>query len=349
MHAAQTRKIFGMALAIAAANAAAPAQATGPAADPQPATATAGSDDGIVNLDAMVVSGVQPGPGLWKVRKDDHVLHILGTVSPLPRRMEWASAEVESVIAGSQAVIAPPGISVGADVGFFGKIALMPGMLRARNNPGKRPLREVVAPELYARWAVLKARYMGRDRGVEKRRPLLAAQELYAAALDKSGLRMGGVVAPVVQRAREAAGVPLVDSTARLQLDDPKALLREFGESDLPDRECFAGTMARIETDLENMRARANAWAVGDLEGLQALPYENHYEACQDALLGGELATKHGLADLPRQAGEAWLANVEQALATHPSSFATLPMHHLLGEGGVLEKLAARGYVIEAP
>ena len=48
---------------------------------------TPASDLPIRDLDTMVVSGVQPGPGLWKVRKGEHTLWILGTVSPLPRRM----------------------------------------------------------------------------------------------------------------------------------------------------------------------------------------------------------------------------------------------------------------------
>ena len=311
--------------------------------------AGAAPDRDIVDLDAMVVSGAQPGPGMWKVRRGDHVLHILGTVSPLPKRMDWSSGDVEAVIAGSQVVIGAPSIAVDADVGFFRGMALVPAMLRARNNPGKRPLREVVSPELYARWEVLKARYMGRDRGVEKRRPLLAAQALYEAALDRSGLRMGGVVGPVVRRARKAGDVPLVETTVRLTVEDPKAVLREFAESDLADRECFAGTMDRIETDLHNMRARANAWAVGDIDGLRALPYENHYASCQEALTGSALARRLGIADLPRRAGEAWLENVDAALAEHPSSFAMLPMHQLLGADGMLEKLAARGYAIEAP
>src|SRR5687768_1077919 len=39
-------------------------------------------------LDTVVVSGKQPGPGLWKVSNDDHVMWVLGTISPLPKRME---------------------------------------------------------------------------------------------------------------------------------------------------------------------------------------------------------------------------------------------------------------------
>lgn len=307
-------------------------------------------EERVVDLETLVVSGAQPGPGMWKVSRDGNILYILGTVSPLPRRMEWESAEVESVIARSQAVIGPPTVSVGtADVGFFRGITLVPALLRARNNPGKRPLREVVSPDLYARWEVLKARYIGRDRGVERRRPLLAAQELYDAALRRSGLRMTGVIWPVVTAAAKSTGVPVIESSVRVPVEDPRRLLQELNSSDLADQDCFAGTMARIETDLDNMRARANAWAVGDIEGLAALPHENHYAVCQDAVTGSALARRLGLDDLPQRAQQAWLDNVTQALEQHPVSFTMLSMHQLLGERGMLERLAAEGYAIEAP
>src|SRR5699024_6753790 len=112
---------------------------------------------------------------------------------------------------------------------------------------------------------------------------------------------------------------------------------------DLADRECFSGTMDRIETDLDSMRARANAWAVGDIDGLRALPYENHYAICQEALTGSELGKRLGVDDLPRRAAEAWLERVDEALDEHPSSFAMLPMHQLLGAKGLLVELGARG------
>lgn len=324
-------------------------------ARPVPASAndapvpTAGPGGGIVDLDAMVVSGAQPGPGMWTVRKDGHVLHILGTVSPLPRRMDWRAEDVEAAIAGAGAVVAPPAFVLDAGVGFFRGMALVPAALRARNNPGKRTLAEVLPPELHARWQVLKARYIGRDRGVEKRRPLLAAHALYEAALDRSGLRAEGVVEPVLRRARKAAGVPLVETTIRLELDDPKGVLRELGESELADRECFEGTLDRIETDLDNMRARANAWAVGDIDALRALPYRNHLATCQEALTRSALARRLGIADVRERAAAAWLANVDQVLAEHPSSFAMLPMHQLLGADGMLGQLAERGYQVEGP
>src|SRR5690606_4635529 len=153
----------------------------------QAAAAPAAPTEGIVDLDTVVVSGAQPGPGMWRVSTPDgHVLYVLGTLSPLPGRMEWTSREVEDAIARSQAVLEPPSVVMSSDAGFFRRLTLVPALLRARNNPGKKKLRDMVSPELYARWEALKARYLGRDRGVEKRRPILAAQELFEAAIRKS-------------------------------------------------------------------------------------------------------------------------------------------------------------------
>ena len=315
----------------------------------EPAPAPAEDAGSTVDREALVASGAQPGPGLWTVRNGPNVLRVLGTVTPLPRRMEWMSGEVEAAIAASQVVIAPPSVRVAADVGFFRGMALEPAMLRARNNPGGRPLAEVVGPGLHARWAVLKARYMGRDRGVEKRRPLLAAHELYEAALRRSGLVDGGLVEGVVRRARREAGVPQVDTVVRLVVDDPRAALRELRESELDDRDCFAGTLDRIESDLDAMRARANAWAVGDIDALRAIPHRDHRGACQDAVTRSALARRLGVDDLPERAREAWLANATEALRDHEASFATLPMHHLLGDDGLLARLRERGYDVETP
>ncbi|MGN7725858.1 TraB/GumN family protein [Luteimonas sp. 22616] len=333
------------------AQSASPLQATSPEPDGKATSPAAAAQDpaAIVDMDTVVVSGAQPGPSMWKVSKGDHVLYILGTLSPLPKRMEWMSREVEDTIARSQAVIAPPSVVMKADVGFFRGLMLVPALLRARNNPDGKKLREVVSPKLYMRWEVLKARYMGRDRGVEKRRPILAAQELYEAAMRKSGLTLDDVVGKAARKAAKLADVPVVPVEATLVIDDPKAALKEFNKSTLDDTECFARTMARIETDLDNMRARANAWATGDIEALRTLPSHNQYAACVDAITETGLAKRLGIADLPKRAGDAWIAAAERALADNQTTFAMLPVAGIMAPDGFLERLRAMGYEVQAP
>src|SRR6185312_1379732 len=70
------------------------------------------SSTNVADLPAVLVTGVQPGPGMWRVSRDGHELWILGTLSPLPRGMTWQSREVESVIASAQEILLPPSVKL---------------------------------------------------------------------------------------------------------------------------------------------------------------------------------------------------------------------------------------------
>jgi hypothetical protein len=323
-----------------------PTHAQAPAPDPAAPADAAGA---IVDMDTMVVSGIQPGPGMWKVRKGDNVLYVLGTLSPLPRRMEWNSASVESVIARSQAVIDPPYLNVGTGMGMLRSLTLVPSALRARRNPEGGSLEEAVGPELYARWTVLKPRYLGRDRGVESWRPIFAAQKLYEGAIERSGLDQRNIVSKVVASAARRHDVPRVSTRVEFQVQDAKALLREFADTTLADTDCFARTLSRIETDIDAMRARANAWAVGDVERLQALPLHDQYAACMSALSGSAIGKRAGMHDARVLMTTKWLQAVDEALASNAMTFASVPLQVLLRPNGFLERLRERGYVVEAP
>ncbi|MGO4776728.1 hypothetical protein AB4084_14690 [Lysobacter sp. 2RAB21] len=97
-------------------------------------------------------------------------------------------------------------------------------------------------------------------------------------------MSLKGVVQPVVEKTAKQHDVPITEARVTLKIDDPKATLKEFSASALDDRECFSKTMARIEGDLESMRARGNAWAIGDIATLRTLPQGDQYRTCLDAL-----------------------------------------------------------------
>ena len=64
----------------------------------------------------VVVVGAHEGPRLWSVRKGDHVLWILGTVSPLPKRMIWQSDAVQTLLQETQEVVPGwPAFGIGAN------------------------------------------------------------------------------------------------------------------------------------------------------------------------------------------------------------------------------------------
>lgn len=314
-------------------------------------TGAAGTD--VVDMEAVVVSGVQPGPGLWRVSKGGHVLHILGTQSPLPRDMTWDAREVRQVLAEAGAVLGSPGVSVNAEIGVFRGLALAPSAMKAMRNPGGATLDELLPPDLHARWAVLRQRYMGRDRGVEKKRPLIAVYELYKEALEHNRLRQGGIVGPVLAREMKARGLKTRPAGLRLTIDDPREAIADFRKEGLKpqDLECFAGTLDVIEQDLPRIAARANAWAVGDVEALRTMRQNRQQlDDCTDAWMQTETARKRGFTDIEARIRDAWLAAAEKALAEHPVSFGTMGIDSLLYDRqGYLAALVARGYRVTAP
>jgi uncharacterized protein YbaP (TraB family) len=307
------------------------------------------AQDGVLNIDTVVVSGVLPGPGMWKVRNGDNTLYILGTISPLPRRMEWESMMVEGTIARAQEVLAPPSVTLDSNLGRIRSLMLLPSLLKARRNPEGRTLQESVPPELYARWQPLKAHYIGGDRGVERFRPVFAAQELYRAAMRRSGLTQDPIVQRVVERTAKRHGVPTTPANVKIVVEDPKAMIREFNDVVLADTDCFDKTLSRIEGDLDVMRARANAWAVGDIAALRAQTQDDQYQACIRALTSSGVAQRLGMDNLSQRVRDTWLAGAEKALSNNSITFATLSMGMLLPENGYLADLRAKGYLIEAP
>ena len=81
-------------------------------------------------IEEILVTGHQPGPGLCKVTRpadgNGHVLWILGTHGPLPKKMQWRSAELEAALAESQQLIGP--VAMRADVGPLGGVTLLPSL-----------------------------------------------------------------------------------------------------------------------------------------------------------------------------------------------------------------------------
>ena len=317
-------------------------------ADP-PVSTQAVPGDGIRTEATVVVTGEQPGPGLWLVRKGGHDLWILGTLNPLPAGMRWQSKQVEQVIANAQEVIRAPRVSFDVKVGFFRGLTLLPSMLGARKNPDGKTLQQVVSPESYARWKALKARYIGNDGGVEKWRPLFAAQELYQEAMKKSGLDNAKSVWPVIDKAIETHHPNVTVVKEEIVVKDPKPLLKEFSKTTLDDIACFENTMTRIETDLDAMRARANAWATGDMAALQSLPPAYQWEACSSAITEAGIGKRLGFGDANQKVRAKWMVAAEAALEKNAVTFASLDMKDLAGPNGFLARFKAKGYTVLAP
>lgn len=297
----------------------------------------------------ILVVGQRPGPGLWKVSKGDNVLWIFGSYAPLPKKMEWRSHEVERIIAQSQEFLTPP--SAKTKMGFFRKVSLLPYAIGIQKLPDGATIKDVLPADVYARWLPLKAKYLPKEGDdIERKRPLFVAGELYSAALHQAGLDSDKAVGESISQMAKKNKLKISPIEVDLPVEDPARMMKEFKKSALDDARCFDTTLVRLESDLDTMRSRANAWAKGDLEEIGKLNYADREGTCRAAVLSSSvLKDQPQFQTLEARMQDAWLAAVDRSLETNKSTFAALPLYKLLDPQGVLAALQARGYVVQKP
>lgn len=313
---------------------------------PAPASSAPGQ---VQNLEAVTVSGEQPGPGLWRVSKGDHVMLVLGTLSPLPDRIQWKTEDVEQAIADSQEVLGPPSIALKPKTNFFGKLFLLPSLVGARKNPDGQTLQQMVPAPDYARWLVLKQQYIGSDRGIENWRPIFAAVELYDKAIKRYGLTSSGGVKDTVRDLAKKHNVKFTTVRYTMEVEEPRSAVKTFKSSPMDDRECFGRTLDTVERGMGRITERANAWATGDIDMLRSLPMNDQREACISAVTEAGFAKQLGFNDVKQKAEAMWIGAAQQALASNAQTFAMLPMEDVLSPKGLIARLKAQGYQVEAP
>jgi hypothetical protein len=304
-----------------------------------PATAApdSGSLAGATQIEEVTVTGVQPGPGLWRVSKGNGTLWILGTYSPLPQQITWRSKEVEATIAESREVLAPyvaEFFVAGTDAyGLTG-----------------RPLKEVLDRGAYARWRALSKRYIERRQRRDDWLPASAAVQLQMHAFEKAGLTFDDQVWRTVYRVARENGVRITTDHQIRQAVRPSAT-NELAASVYYEPaaiEFLTRTMERLERDIAATKSRANAWAVGNVSALSSLTERRQVQA-YEASLSGPFIEKHGLDDLFERADAKWLQAATRALKQNEVTFAVLPVMLLVDSSGLLAKLRDMGYEVELP
>ena len=309
----------------------------------------------VASLDAVVVTGEQPGPQLWKLTHNDHVLWILATVTPKPRDIAWRSQQVANVLDSTQEVIDQQlqnstwAANVSIEMDSFNPIAGLRASRRAaklREAIKPTPLVELLSPEVYARFSKLKARYLPKDGSIEMQRPRAAANRLYNAAIDAAGLSSRAILHDEVHRLARKHRIKITEITLAVEFDiDTRVLVdAEFNQiapaAELP---CFIDTLEKIESELPTITARANAWAIGDVSALRQLPTMRR-ELCDSVYWSAPRWSQLGT-----QLETLWLDTVEVAVTKNKSTLVMLDMAELMDEEGLLAKLAARGYQVEGP
>lgn len=319
-------------------------------------------------LETVLVTGEQPGPGLWKVSRGDHVMWVLASFGPLPKDMRWRSRQVEALVAESQEVLYPGMVKIGAGIGILRGITLIPAAMKAGKIPDGKTLKDVLPPDTYARWLVLREKYIGDDDDVEKWRPSLALGRLRDAAARKNNLQGGPRVVEVVNAAAKKGRVRihrLPEIEREVKVENPRGMLKSAGKLALPDLDCFTRGLDLVEPEIERLRTMGNAWARGDMAKLRSLNrVRTIREDCTYALMAAfnegpsqdAARAKKLFADVEWHAEQAavrvqqeWLVAARAALDRNRVTFAVLGLDEVFRPEGSLEKLRALGYTVEEP
>jgi hypothetical protein len=337
----------------AAASAASMPAAVTPAAAPAQEQAAPAALQGLEAAPAqIIVSGRRPGPGVWKVSKGNHVMWVFALYAPLPRKMAWDAGRVERLVAQSQLVLAPP--SAWSGMGFFKGLSLLPQLPRLigiQKNPEGATLQQVLPEDVYARWTVLKARYIGDDQDVERLRPVFAAQRLQRAGRDKSGLASSGDVRERIMQIAKDNKVKVTAPGFEIKIDNVGTAITEFKQTKLNDAACLAKTLDGLEDELDGLRRRADAWANGNMAEIEGLDFSSREDACDDAILGSSAMERANPAfrNMRERLRHTWLAAAEKAMAENLSTFALLDIKDVFDPKGYLGALKAKGYTVESP
>ncbi|MET3526986.1 TraB/GumN family protein [Phenylobacterium koreense] len=278
-------------------------------------------------VEELVVTARLPGPAWWRVSDGDTTVYVLGAPSVMPKSFGWDRSVLERRLKDANEVILP-----------FNSVKI--GVLRA--------------PTTLLRAAQIKGGPVEDDLPEPLRSRFVRAREAAGQPAKRYGYKN-----------ELAAAITLVGdyrSKVRLTASDPAKTIGWIAQSmklkihkksyDIgpllgaavktsksAQRACLQEALDEVEAGPASVRRAAEAWAQGDVRG--ALNVERGYDRCMVAAPG---AVK---IDAKMKADQA--AAIEQALQKPGHAVAVVQLRPLLSQGGVLDRLRAKGYEIGTP
>lgn len=295
------------------------------------------SDDQPAQLEELTVTGEAAGPRLWRVQRGTAQLWIIGSVSPLPKDMTWRSKQFETVLDRADQVLVAKPVEIGIARAMW-LVVTQRSLLLA---PHGKKLKDLLPPDLYARFAKQRARFTDDPDKWERYRPLVASAFLEEEALHRIGLSTKLDLAEEVRSLARKHHVRIEEfkiAGLRDILDALKTL------PPATEEKCVAASLATLETGLPRLIERARAWATGNVELIQSLPESKEVAACRAAI-----TMESASGDLYALLRRTWIDNMKQHLQQGGVTVAVVSMDMLLEPGGFLDALRAGGYQIEQP
>ena len=303
-------------------------------ADPRPP-----SNDRVV--EEILVLGEIPGPPIWKVTNDDHVLWMLGYPEWVPDSLFWQRSDfvefVEHMLANSDEYLTSVGVRVTTANPFRQR-----QFRRIQRIPDRGTLEDLLPEDLYQLYLETQLRYAPTRDDIERLTPGFAAMELFDSAAQSAGFERGS---RTIRRAMEkrARKHGLKELTAVIS-QRPQELLDSIeGMSADAGQTCLQARLQGLDAQLEALAHLAAAWAEGDLATLRSHPGDSAAGACDPRRLASD---PEELIQAKSLSWALWHDNADHALSNNASTFAIVPLRDLLRRDGHLSRLRQSGYEI---
>lgn len=288
-------------------------------------------------LDEIVVTAERAGPGMWHVHRGAANVWILGSISPLPRDITWRSRQVEQVLESTSQVLVQKPLEISVPRILWMLIAdrkyLMVG--------GGKKLKDVLPPELHARFAAQRSKVTDDADKWERYRPIIAAAFLQQAAFHQVNLSMRLDLGAALRALAKKHGVRVEE----IKVAGVSDMLEALKTMPAPtERTCVEASLTTIESGLPRLVERAQAWAGGNVDRIENLPELKEVDACRTALDAGK-----GALDVIGRIRETWLQNIEKYLRSAGTTIAVVNIDMLLERGGLMDQLRAKGYEVDPP
>jgi hypothetical protein len=296
-----------------------PAHAAPPAAAADP--------EGTV-VQELVVTAKAGGPAWWRVSSGAGTVYILGTVDALPKGQAWDTALLRRRLAGANVFIGPPEVTAGLG-DIFALLSLR------RHFRSRAPVEDTLPADLRARFLADRPR-LSRDPHAYSHWTSLAAGLVMVDDFRKQAHLARDEPVGTITRLARAQGVK-VTAAGRYKavplLRAAEAGLAAAGPA------CMADSLDEIEAGPARIRIAAEGWTRGDVAA--ALSAQRGYEKCLASLPEGADVVTTAMADTTTA--------ISAALARPGHGVAAVNLRLLLAQGGVLQRLRAKGYTVTTP
>ncbi len=110
----------------------------------------------------------------------------------------------------------------------FGCSSSLRSLLKARFNQDGAVLKDLLEPDVYARWLDLRKQYFKDDDEIERVRPMFIAFMLYSKATKEAGLTEEGGVQQLLGKVSKKYHVPIKQHEVKVEVGKPRDALNAF-------------------------------------------------------------------------------------------------------------------------